>query len=109
MSRLTTRLQIRALIEEINEGKREEFRALGYIRKKNRYSRRQKDYARNVVEEKGVRATARILGLHRKTIQRWLRAQGIFVKRCPDWLWDWVYYRQKRNEKWERIRTYRGY
>jgi len=109
MSRLSTRLQIKALIEQINAEKLAEFRALGYRKKKNRYTRRQKDYAINVAEEKGVRATARILGLHRKTIQRWLRAQGIFVKRCPDWLWDWVYYRQKRNEKWERRRAYRGY
>jgi hypothetical protein len=82
---------------------------MGYEKKSNRYTQRQKDYAVSMAQESGVRATGRILGLQRRTIQRWLRAQGICVKRCPDWLWDWVYYRQKRNEKWERIRAYRGY
>ena len=49
----------------------------------------------------GVRYTARTLGLQRKTIQRWLRAEGIQVKRCPDWVYDWAYWRRKRREKWE--------
>jgi len=109
MSNQSTRNLIRAFIHEINEEKRAEFRALGYGKKKNRYTQEQKDYAIDMAQEKGVRATARILGLQRKTIQRWLRAKGIWVKRCPDWVYDWAYWRKKRREKWERIRAYRGY
>ena len=105
----STRHLIRGFIQEINEEKRAEFRALGYIRKKNRYSRRQKDYAINMAQESGVRCTARILGLQRKTIQRWLRSRGVWVKRCPDWVYQWAYWRRKRNKKWERRRAYRGY
>jgi hypothetical protein len=105
MSRQSTRLQIKALIEEINEEKRAEFRALGYRKKKRRYTKKQKDYAVSMAQEKGVRCTSKLLGLYRKTLQRWLRAQGIWVKRCPDWVYDWAYWRNWRREKWER----RGY
>lgn len=72
-----------------------------------RYTPKQKEYAINMVRDKGVRATARILGLHRKTLQRWLRAERIHVERCPDWVFEWAYWRRKRNEKWERIKSYR--
>ena len=109
MSRENTRGFIRAFIESENEDKQAEFRSLGYKKKKNRYTQRQKNYAINKAQESGVRATARILGLQRKTIQRWLRGQGIWVKRCPDWVYSWAYWRKKRLEKWERIRAYRGY
>jgi transposase-like protein len=64
---------IRTLVENINEEKRAEFRSLGYKKTTNRYSQEQKDYAINLTQESGVRATAKILGLHRKNIQRWLR------------------------------------
>jgi hypothetical protein len=45
----------------------------------------------------------------RRTIQRWLRANGIAVKRCPDWVYSWAYWRNKRREKWDRIKAFRGY
>jgi len=109
MSKQDTKNAIRAFIQELNEEKRFEFRALGYRKKKKRYTQKQKDFAIKMTQEKGVRATARILELPRRTIQRWLRSQGIWVKRCPDWVYDWAYWRRKRNEKWERIRAYRGY
>jgi len=29
-------------------------------------------------------------------------AKGITVKRCPDWVYDWAYWRRKRIEKLKR-------
>jgi transposase-like protein len=98
---------IRQFIEQENDDKRTGFRVLG--RGKGRYSEEQKEYAIGQVQENGVRATARVLELARKTLQRWLKAQGITVRRCPAWVYDWAYWRRKRREKWERIRTRRGH
>lgn len=105
MNKQETRALIRASIEEEILDKRAEFRALGSGKK--RYTEEQKEYVINKAQEIGVRATARLLQLSRKTIQRWLRAKGIQVKRCPSWVYDWVYWRRKRQEKWERRRFYR--
>ncbi|MBA7491691.1 hypothetical protein ES702_02239 [subsurface metagenome] len=104
MSKIEIRELTRALIAEEELNKREDFRALGSGKK--RYTEEQKEYAINKAQEIGVRATARLLQLYRKTIQRWLRAKGIRVKRCPDWVYDWAYWRRKRREKWERIKLY---
>ena len=71
------------------------------------YSIEQKEYAIEKARSIGVRATSRLLQVPRRTIQRWLRAEGIYVKRCPDWVYDWAYWRRKRKEKWERIMLYR--
>ena len=105
MIKESTKTLIKTFIEDLNEEKRTEFQYLGYRNKKHRYTQRQKDYAITMSQESGVRATARILKLHRKTIQRWLRAKGIWVKRCPDWVYDWAARRKKRREFWAR----RGY
>lgn len=86
MSKLEIRELIRAFIIEEKLNKREEFRALGSGKK--RYTEEQKEYAINKAQEIGVRATARLLQLSRKTIQRWLRAKGTRVKCCPDWVYD---------------------
>ena len=101
--------EIKALIEQFNEEKRFCFAALGYERKGLRFHPDQRAYAVRMAQESGVRGTARILRLHRKTIQRWLRAEGIWVQDCPDWVHDWAYWRRKRREKWERIKARRGY
>ena len=101
--------QIRAMVEMFNEEKRSHFSSLGYEEQGLRYHADQRAYAVKLAQEVGVRATARILGLHRKTIQRWLRAAGVWVKPCPDWVYDWAYWRRKRREKWERIMARRGY
>ena len=105
MNKQETRALIRASIEEEILDKRAEFRALGSGKK--RYTEEQKEYVINKAQEIGVRATARLLQLPRKTIQRWLRVKGIQVKRCPSWVYDWVYWRRKRRENWERRRLYR--
>ena len=107
MSKLETRLLIRMFIEEENREKRAEFNALGKDR--GHYTVEQKDYAINKAISIGNRATSRLLNVQRRTIQRWLRAKGIRVKRCPDWVYSWAYWRNKRREKWDRIKAYRGY
>lgn len=95
----------KAFIEEEALNRQAEFRALGSG--KRQYTEAQKDCAINQAQTIGVRATARLLNLQRKTIQRWLRSRGIQVKRCPGWVYEWAYWRQKRREKWERIKLYR--
>jgi len=97
MSKLETRLLIRMFIEEENREKRAEFNALG--KDKGHYTVEQKDYAINKAISIGNRATSRLLNVPRKTIQRWLKAEGIRVKRCPDWVYDWAYWRRRRIEK----------
>ena len=105
MKKLETRELIRMWIEEDNREKRAQFNALGSC--KGHYTSDQKDYAINKAISIGIRATSRLLNVPRRTIQRWLLAEGITVKRCPDWVYDWAYWRRKRREKWERIMLYR--
>ena len=97
MSKLETRLLIRMFIEEENWEKLAQFNALG--KGKGCYTADQKDYAINKAISIGVRATSRFLQVPRRTIQRWLREKGITVKRCPDWVYEWSYWRKKRREK----------
>ncbi len=82
MSKLETRLLIRMFIEEENREKLAQFNSLG--KGKGHYTADQKGYAINNAISIGVRATSRLLHVPRRTIQRWLRAEGIIVKRCPD-------------------------
>ena len=98
MSKLETRILIRMWIEEENREQLFYFRALGSERGRH-YTNKQKDYAINKAISIGVRATSRLVKVPRRTIQRWLRAKGITVKRCPDWVYDWAYWRRRRIEK----------
>jgi len=107
MNKSDARALFKAWIEDENSFKRVEFYALGSG--KGRYTSDQKDYAINKAISIGVRATSRLLHMPRRTVQRWLRAKGIRVKRCPDWVYSWAYWRNKRREKWDRIKAYRGY
>ena len=100
---------IKLLIEEENEFQRAEFESLGPKVKTRRYTQAQKEWAINKAVEIGVRATARLLSLQRKTIQRWLRKSGVNVRRCPGWVKEWANQRNKRREKWGRIKANRGY
>jgi hypothetical protein len=100
---MNTSKLIKALIEAETESQRIEFYSLG---PGGHYSKEQKNYAIEKVQEIGVRATARLLRIPRRTIQRWLRGKGITVKRCPDWVYEWAYRRKKSREKWERIKYY---
>lgn len=80
----------------------EEFEAMGTG---GRYNQEQKDYALGLIDECGVRATARILQLPRRTLQRWCRSEHKYVRRCPDWVYAWAAQRRKKREFWSR----RGY
>jgi len=91
------------LNEAFNEELRFEFRSLGDGRRN--YTRAQKEYALSLVDTYGVRATSRILEIPRRTVQRWCREHGKWVRRCPPWVHSWAERRRKRREFWER----RGY
>jgi hypothetical protein len=79
-------------------------RQLSYLQSLNpkgtHYTQEQKEYTVEKAKSIGVRATSRLLHVPRRTIQRWLKEKGIMVKRCPDWVYDWAYWRRKRKEKW---------
>jgi len=107
LDKLSTKALIRLWIEAENRRQLSYFNSLNTNRRQ--YTSEQKEYAIDKAISIGVRATSRLLHLPRKTIQRWLREKGITVKRCPDWVYDWAYWRRKRREKWERIKSYRGY
>jgi transposase-like protein len=97
---------MRSMIEDENACLRAEFRALNPKRRSRRYTPKQKEWATNKTLEIGVRATARLLEVERKTVQRWLRKQGIRTSRAPSWVYEWAERRNKRREKWARIRGY---
>lgn len=90
---------LKTLIEFFNEEKRELFQAFG---ESGRYTQRQKEYAFELIAEYGIRATARILKIPRRTLQRWCRENNILVRRCPSWVYGWVERRRKRKEFWRR-------
>jgi len=98
--KLSTKALIRLWIEADNRKQLLYFQSLNP--KGGHYTREQKAYAIEKAKSIGVRATSRLLYVPRRTIQRWLRAKGIRVKRCPDWVYDWAYWRRKRIEKLKR-------
>ena len=91
------------LVELQNEEMQAHFAALG--KGKRNYTNKQKDFVLSLVDTYGVRATSRIIGIPRRTIQRRCRQYGKQVKRCTLWVYDWAERRRKRREFWER----RGY
>jgi phage antirepressor YoqD-like protein len=97
MSKASNKAMFRAMTEESNEEKRYEFEALG---NDGQYTDEQKNYAFGLISESGIRATAKILKIPRKTLQRWCRRQGIFVRRCPSWVYEWAERRRKNREFW---------
>ena len=78
------------------------FRELG--NDSRQYTSQQVNYAVENIGKYGVRATARILQIPRRTLQRWCRKYHIRVKRCPDWVYEWVAKRKRRMEFWRRKR-----
>lgn len=102
MANMSTRAAIMQAQQAVYDEMRMEFETMG---EGGRYCERQKDYAFELIDEYGVRATARILHLPRRTLQRWCRAQCKAVRRCPDWVYSWAAKRRKRREFWAK----RGY
>ena len=99
MADMNTREMILQAQQAVYDEMRVEFEAMGTGRP---YSQIQKDYALKLIDEYGVRAVARILGIPRRTVQRWCRQQLKCVRRCPDWVYSWAARRQKRREFWAR-------
>jgi hypothetical protein len=99
MSRVSRKEMFRSMAEQFNEEKRDEFESLG---NGGQYNDNQKNYAFELIGENGIRATVRILGVPRRTLQRWCRQYRIFVKRCPSWVYEWAERRRKRREFWRR-------
>ncbi|MHC4541321.1 MAG: hypothetical protein ACYS74_16335 [Planctomycetota bacterium] len=93
---------IRQMIEEMYEDKRGCFTSLG---KGGQYTEAQRRYAFELIDEHGMRATAKILRVPRRTLQRWCGLYGIYVRRCPSWVRGWAERRRKKREFWAR----RGY
>ncbi len=102
MGRSGTKQLIRSMINEFNEEKRYCFISFGTS---GQYSEAQKKYAFELIDEHGIRATARILQMPRRTLQRWCRKSSVYVKRCPYWVYGWAERRRKRREFWQ----WRGY
>ena len=102
MTKAETRQLIRMAIVEMYEDKRSEFESFG---EGGHYTESQKDYAFELISEYGIRATARILKVPRRTLQRWRMKGGVWVKRCPDWVYEWAARRRRRKRFWAR----RGY
>jgi len=96
------RLKYLVLVKLANEEERTIFESLG---NGSHYTDDQKDCAFYLIEKKGIRATAKILKIPRRTLQRWCRQYGIRVKRCPEWVYKWAERRRKRKAFWEN----RGY
>jgi hypothetical protein len=103
VNRADTKFLLRIFNWAENEKVRKRFLSLGDGKKV--YSKAQKHFALSLIDENGVRATAKMLEIPRRTVQRWCRASGKPVKRCPAWVYDWAYRRYKRREFWRR----RGY
>ena len=99
--KLSSKELIRLCIEA--EKRRQLFYFQSLNPKGGHYTQEQREYAIEKAEAMGVRATSRLLHVPRRTIQRLLMAKGITVKRCPDWVYDWAYWRKKRKQKWKRI------
>jgi hypothetical protein len=101
-SRREFKKMILGFMQFVSSKKRREFLSLG---KGKRYTDKQKDCAFGILGKSGVRATAKILNVPRRTLQRWCRKKGIYVRRCPDWVYGWAERRRRRQTFWAR----RGY
>jgi len=102
MSSVFDKETCRVMAEQFNQERRADFVFLG---DGSRYNDRQRAYAFELINENGIRATARILKIPRRTLQRWCRQHDVFVKRCPSWVYEWAERRKKRRLFWQR----RGY
>jgi DNA invertase Pin-like site-specific DNA recombinase len=102
MNKAETRRLMIMMQQEAYEDKRYHFLALG---NKGQYTEPQKRYAFELISEYGIRATARILKIPRRTLQRWCIKYNIYVRLCPSWVHEWAERRRKRKEFWAR----RGY
>jgi hypothetical protein len=71
----------------------------------SKYSPEQQVYALNKCQEHGIRATSRLLGVSRRTLQRWCRRYNISIPRYPPWMDDWIARKIRKRDFW----SLRGY
>ena len=90
----------RACAQIANEEMRAKFESLG---QGGHYTDEQKAFAFAFIEESGIRATAKMLKMPRRTLQRWCRKHEVHVKRCPDWVYEWAERRRRRKAFWQSI------
>jgi len=102
MARRSARKQIPLAQQMAYDDMRGQFEAMGMG---GQYHQCQKDYALKLIGRYGVRATARILEIPRRTLQRWCRSQSKRVRRCPAWVYTWAARRREKRAFWSR----RGY
>ncbi len=93
MAGMSKRAMILQAYQKVHDAMRLDFENMG---SGGRYTQAQKEYAFKLIDEYGVRATARILHLPRRTLQRWCRQKGKRIKRCPDWVLTWAAKRKRR-------------
>ncbi|MDA7857942.1 hypothetical protein N9A72_00430 [bacterium] len=99
MAKIGTKQLMRIMQEKFYEEMRVHLRSLG---NGGQYTKPQKEYVIEQIDEYGVRATARILQVPRRTLQRWCREYSVVVKRCPYWVYEWARKRRKRRDFWRR-------
>lgn len=102
MASMSRRAMIIQAQPAAHDEKRVEFEAMSMA---GRYCQAQKGYALKLIDEYGLRATARILRLPRRTLQRWCRVRRKYVPRGPKWVHSWAAQRRKRRA----FRVRRGY
>ena len=90
---------IKTLIELGNEEKRQKLWSLGNGTRY--YTPEQKFYVLSLIEEYGVRGTARVLQIPVRTIQRWCKECGVTPADCPDWVFEWATRRRMRRRRQE--------
>ena len=66
----------------------------------SKYSPEQQVYALNKCKDIGVRATSRLLGVSRRTLQRWCRKFNVHIPRYPPWMEDWVIKKIRKRDFW---------
>ncbi|MBN1214061.1 MAG: helix-turn-helix domain-containing protein [Candidatus Lokiarchaeota archaeon] len=70
-----------------------------------KYSPEQQIYALEKCKEHGIRAASRLLGVSRRTLQRWCRYYNVKIPRYPPWMTGWRERKTRRRNFW-RMRVY---
>jgi DNA invertase Pin-like site-specific DNA recombinase len=99
LSRSEMKIVILNFMLAISLENRRKFLSLG---KGRLYTDEQKNYVFRKLGNYGVRATAKMLNIPRRTLQRWCRKYDVDVRRCPEWVYGWAERRKRRKAFWAR-------
>lgn len=100
MSRQRQKQLFKSMIDYYNAEKRDEFKAMTTG---HRYTDDQKQFVFDLIKKIGIRATAKVLDIPRRTIHRWTAKHGVKVKRSPDWVYIRAGQRKKNQVFWSQI------